>query len=554
MKRVFFALGILFVFATCKKTEVPTNPPVVVVQEEPIKYTITLNNITSSSILEADSLNFGINITSKLPKDGISLSLSIKRLDSNITIWSKDTIINTSSISFNINKITKETEYTLYSTGTSKATSTNTSSVSLNFTRNIPTIYTATKIPLIISNHTNNDIQSAIDGSVSGTIYYVFNGMEHIVIPGTLFFREPLTPIVHLIKKNNIWQLENYYPEAAMGAGRNYEKIGEGEYVFADFGFELSQGTWPGGDIWAMKTVGEKLEWTRISKTKSFYHSVSSGDLNGDGRLDFVGLHMGTKGDWGDNLHPYTQNIDGTFSEARSLVNYDKLQQFENKWSAGAVLVSSLFNNASPEIIRGAYGHSSTQTKIYGFAVFSLNSVSKQYEVSYLPSDIGAFTSVDFGATSIKVADVNKDGKKDILFAGEGNNNNAIQVFLNNGKNEFTPSQLISYTFDQMQFREFNLVDYDQDGDDDIILNPFHFGIQFRAGGTGTNKGTGIIINNLILTNNGGNFSPLKKSIKIDGIYPAHLKGFMINGKLKFIGIQGNSDGSMTVYDITPGV
>ena len=31
-------------------------------------------------------------------------------------------------------------------------------------------------------------------------------------------------------------------------------------------------------------------------------------------------------------------------------------------------------------------------------------------------------------------------------------------------------------------------------------------------------------------------------------------KGFMINGKLKFIGIQGNSDGSMTVFDITPGV
>ena len=107
----------------------------------------------------------------------------------------------------------------------SKTTSTNTSTVNLNFNRNIPTTYTATKIPLSINNHSNNDIQVAIDGSVSGTIYYVFNGMEHIVIPGTLFFRAPLTPIVHLIKKNNIWQLENYYPEAAMGAGRNYEKI-----------------------------------------------------------------------------------------------------------------------------------------------------------------------------------------------------------------------------------------------------------------------------------------------------------------------------------------
>ena len=553
MKRFIFCLGVIL-FLGCKKTETPSTPPPVVVQEESIKYTLALNNIAAGSILEADSLNFGVNISSKLPKDGVSLSLSIKRLDSNITIWSKDTIINTSSISFNINKITKETEYTLYSTATSKTTTTNTSSANLNFTRNIPTIYTATKIPLSISNHSNNDIQVAIDGSVSGTIYYVFNGIEHIVIPGTLFFKEPLTPIVHLIKKSNVWQLENYYPEAAMGAGRNYEKIGEGEFVFADHGLELSQGVWPRGDIWVMKTIGEKLQWTKVSKTKSFYHSVSSGDLNGDGRLDYVGLHMGTNGNWGDNLHPYTQNSDGTFSEARSLINYDKLQQFDNKWSAGAVLVTSLFNNSTPEIIRGSYGHSSTQKNIYGFAVFSLNNTTKQYEVSYLPSNIGAFTSTEFGATSIKVTDVNKDGKKDIIFAGEGNNNTAIQVFLNNGKNEFTPGQLISYTFDKMQFREFNLVDYDQDGDEDIILNPFHFGTQFRAGGTGSNKGSGIIISNLILTNTGGNFSPLNKSIKIDGIYPAHLKGFMINGKLKFIGIQGNSDGSMTVFDITPGV
>lgn len=553
MKRVIFALGVLYVFA-CSKTEVPATPAPPVVQEEAIKYSLVLNNLSNGSILEEDSLNIAVNISSKLPKDGIALSLSIKRLDSNITIWSKDTVVNSGSLSFIIKKITKETDYTLFSVVTSKTTNTNTSSVNLNFSRNIPTTYTTTKIPLSISSHTNSDIQVAIDGSVSGTIYYVFNGMEHIVIPGTLFFREPLTPIVHLIKKNNIWQLENYYPEAAMGAGRNYEKIGEGEFVFADHGFELSQGTWPMGDIWAMKTVGEKLQWTKISKSKSFYHSVSSGDLNGDGRLDVVGLHMGTKGNWGDNLHPYTLNTDGTYSEARGLINFDGLQQFDNKFSAGAVLVTNLFNKSAPEIIRGAYGHSSTQTNIYGFAVFSLNNTSKQYEVSYLPSNIGAFNSVDFGATSIKVTDVNKDGKMDIIFAGEGNNNIAIQVFLNNGKNEFNPGQLISYTFDQLQFREFNLVDYDNDGDDDIILNPFHYGTQFRAGGTGTNKGTGIIVNNLILTNNGGTFSPLKKSIKIDGIYPAHLKGFMINGKLKFIGIQGNSDGSMTVFDITPGV
>ncbi|MCX6146015.1 MAG: VCBS repeat-containing protein, partial [Candidatus Kapabacteria bacterium] len=188
------------------------------------------------------------------------------------------------------------------------------------------------------------------------------------------------------------------------------------------------------------------------------------------------------------------------------------------------------------------------------FAVFSFNNISKQYEVSYLPSNIGAFKSVDFGSTSIKVSDLNKDGKKDIIFAGEGDNYIAIQVFMNDGNDQFVPGQLISYTNDKMQFREFNLVDYDNDGDEDIILNPFLFGTLFRAGGTGTNKGTGVLINNLILNNNAGTFTPVNKSIKIDGIYPAYLKGFQINGKLKFIGIQGNENGTITVYDIKPGV
>jgi hypothetical protein len=42
MKRVIFALGVLFVFA-CSKTEVPATPPVVVVQEEAIKFTTNLD-------------------------------------------------------------------------------------------------------------------------------------------------------------------------------------------------------------------------------------------------------------------------------------------------------------------------------------------------------------------------------------------------------------------------------------------------------------------------------------------------------------------------------
>jgi hypothetical protein len=68
MKRVIFAFGILFLFAW-SKTKVLTTPPLLGVQEEAFKYSFVLNNITTGSILETDSLNFGVNISSKLPTD-----------------------------------------------------------------------------------------------------------------------------------------------------------------------------------------------------------------------------------------------------------------------------------------------------------------------------------------------------------------------------------------------------------------------------------------------------------------------------------------------------
>ncbi len=62
MKRVIFALGILFVFA-CSKTELPATPPIVV-QEETIKFN---TNLDTGTYNVADTLPLVVTVSSKLP-------------------------------------------------------------------------------------------------------------------------------------------------------------------------------------------------------------------------------------------------------------------------------------------------------------------------------------------------------------------------------------------------------------------------------------------------------------------------------------------------------
>jgi hypothetical protein len=71
MKRVIFFLGILFVFA-CSKTEVPKTPPVVVVQEEAIKFT---TNLDTGTYNVADTLPLVVTVSSKIPSAGILYSI-----------------------------------------------------------------------------------------------------------------------------------------------------------------------------------------------------------------------------------------------------------------------------------------------------------------------------------------------------------------------------------------------------------------------------------------------------------------------------------------------
>ena len=59
-----------------------------------------------------------------------------------------------------------------------------------------------------------------------------------------------------------------------------------------------------------------------------------------------------------------------------------------------------------------------------------------------------------------------------MAIATEGTNYNGIEIWFNDGKGNFSPSNnRLDYTFDQLQFREFDIIDFDKDGYPDIILH-----------------------------------------------------------------------------------
>jgi len=397
-----------------------------------------------------------------------------------------------------------------------------------------------------IPNITPTQIQTGVNGGISGTLLFSKDNTLNLVIPATLFFTYPLIPPIHLIKVNNNWQFENIYDDGAMGCARNYECIDSlnQTWVYADHGFELSSGTWPYGNMMLMKSSGNKLTFSTISLNRSFYHSISTGDLNNDGLKDVVGLHMGTKGNWYDNLHTYVQNMDGSFSENRTILN----SNIYGSRGAGAVLIKDLFGDTRPEVIRADYGFNATyqkQSDRYSIMIFSYNPSTNKYELSKDPGPVGVYSNNDRGTTSIRAADFNKDGALDLALATEGNKFNGIEIWMNDGKGNFTPSnQKLEYTFDQLQFREFEVFDYDKDGYPDIFLNPWS--------GKLYKDSNSVNMDNLIWKNTGGTFGALNKGISVSNISPTFMKAFFINNQITYIGIKGNADGSISLNEITP--
>ncbi len=412
----------------------------------------------------------------------------------------------------------------------------------------------------------------AMHAAVSGTVLFKHKNLEHIITtPGSLTFGVP----IHFIKKNNTWEAIKYYKNVEMTGVRNYSFMNDSTIVFANTGFEGPL-PWPFGNIYSAKINGDSLDWKKISTQVAYYHDVSTGDINNDGLKDVIGVRFGTYGDWLDNaLNPHLQNKDGSYKEARELIEryYYKNGPFENQItdqfnnSGSSVLIEDIVGDSMPEIIKGEY-HGMDGFWRYGFVIFKFNVDSNKYVRHYIPNSLGPSKFYGNGTTKIRAIDFDKDGDKDLFIAYEGDKpGNSIQIWVNDNKGNFTPGQLIEYSLDIMQFREFELLDVNGDSWDDIVLNPFHWGNKFRLniGAPPYLQGNGFRLENCILLNKNGIFEELKESIVVDSLtsidadYPQVKPGFFkaafYDNQLKFIGFQEfspfNNSSKFKLYEVT---
>jgi len=358
-----------------------------------------------------------------------------------------------------------------------------------------------------------------------------------------------------LKKVNGEWVRFKEDDKAQFWGARNFKIIGD-KVVISD-GNELGVNPFPSWDkqwrgniLFGKILNGGNIDWVTVNKPEDmgYFHGVTMGDLNKDGLLDIGGTPGRWRPETGYDLDIFYQESVNQFKFIDNSIPSDG-----NSFGVPFTLeFEDLFGDSRAEIITASYGGSTppaaNDTEI---RVFSFDDQSNKYVQRFKANNPSAYTS-GMGATSIKVFDVNKDGIKDITVAREGYANGlnlaGFEVWLGqgNGTYQFSFSSP-TWTERELQFREFVVLDANNDGRDDIILIPFHAGSLFITQPCGPSSCSSIKLNHLIWLNKGdGTFQNYSKTpIVIPGVRVNYLLPYKEGNKLFFVGT--NHPGNTTL-------
>ena len=381
-----------------------------------------------------------------------------------------------------------------------------------------------TKQTLVISSakYSTKDVESAMRIVSASFVYKDSKGDLFSFHPGNPpldqsvgpFSTETVTPMSSIIlkKMNGTWSQLKEDDKALFWGARNYKIIGD-KVVVADANelgenpFPSIEKQWKGNILYGKIMTGGTIDWVTVNKPEDmgYFHGVSMGDLNKDGLLDIGGTPGRLRPDTGYDLDLFYQENVGQFKFVDNSIPSDG-----RTFGAPFTLeFEDLLGDPRAEIVTANYGGGSVPGPDDNeIRVFFFDEQSNKYVQKFNANNPGAYTS-GMGATSIKVIDVNKDGIKDIAVAREGFANglnlHGFEVWLgkSNGTFEFSFSSP-TWTEREMQFREFEIMDANNDGLIDIILIPFHFGSLFRNNGPcGPGTCRGIKLNHLIWLSKG---------------------------------------------------
>ena len=423
----------------------------------------------------------------------------------------------------------------------------------------------------------NLSVQNSFNyNSVGSILHYTSGGEDYMFIPGTGSFNDennsPNSSLdvqpgrgYTLKLSSQGWEFYQYNDEVKSWNIRNHDK--SEDFILIGDGNEIGPTSNWKGKMWYGQITTGPINWIELDTEddEGNYHGVSIGDVNNDNRLDFFGSPFTFFLNEGNNQFRRVSHT-RLNSEIYNLHldEYNDTTPNSPFYCGDGVeyQIEDLNGDGIDEIIFSSDGFVddfrddlSKQTCGNKLDIFEFNPENGRYDVTWRSESVGH----DFERTTkIRVYDVNNDGIKDIIRNTEpvdpqnGTPGNIIETWLGRGDFEFElHSKYRGGTEYNMGFREFEIMDVNNDGFIDIVLTTN--GV--LGFGETTNDSNGIIysdlvyidpndvsrgvkLNNMILINDGGGiFKPYStKELVVEDIHPEVFHPFMKEGSLHFYG------------------
>jgi len=555
MKRVILAVGILCLIVTsCSKTEVPAKNSIQTVIEDSIRFTTNLDTLTNNSVI--DTLPITVTVSSKIPASGLVYAVVVNFNDSSKQTYKIDSISNQTSLSLKLLGFKDAGNYSVSISVTSKSNSNNYSNKIIAMNR-----YTSWTIDTIYAPFPNQIAQFRNARMQGRMIFFNQNNVENFIVGGAQWFGNTnhiLYPPLLFNRPTQKWNLLQELSSVDVSDIRNWRFLEDGSgFVITETGPEWPDITWPFGNIYVAKFQGSGLNWIKVNQNKSFYHDVAAGDINGDGIIDIVGSHMGTRNGNGDNPHIYIGKSDGTYQELINVLPTNP-PDYSDAPSGGDIEIYDIDADGQNEIINfGAYPN------VYSLQYFKYDKTTKTYNKKlYFKGDNPMNIPSTYDDTKLKFnylnnftgympvgkrfQDFNSDGKMDFLSESDG-----MTVWYGQGNGNYTPvrvnTQGVQDPITQLPiFPNYNMsghqiIDLESDSDPDVIPYELNFG--------NNNNISEIDLSRMIFINDNGTVRRLSSNkykvskAQMGGNTPDNLMPFIRNGKLCFGGYLG-----MTTY------
>jgi len=222
---------------------------------------------------------------------------------------------------------------------------------------------------------------------------------------------------------------------------------------------------WEHGKVWLAQLENNKISIKVLENRLAFFHSVTTGDINGDGFDDVIVQYFTSR----DNL--LKNNGFLLFLQQDNEGNFKRVKPpMKNSTFGSAVLLTNLDDDVELEIVQAGYKKPVPRFK-GGFKIYDKTNNRFKKKIEIKRENLLAKGS---GVSKISSMDFDNDGDNDLLLQAEAKGKGLL-LYENLGDFSFSLREDLfedlSSDTSIFQWREAVVTDVNNDGFQDIVLN-----------------------------------------------------------------------------------